>query len=230
MIYCAAHSGSGFLARVLADFGVFIGSNRNGQEDSLDLYKLLEYSVGAHFPDYARLMHEGDPALAPLVRQVFRDHLSGWTPGTRWGWKLPETGYMLPIIDQLFPTARYIHLIRDGRDVALSPFIAPNTPFWRKMYFGTDDITAWQAAADVELADDRRHHAPETMGGSTHAVPATLIAAGVTERTLPVTVTVRGGAVNATLAATSAAMAIPSSGSCLMRIPSPTEGANSAHG
>ena len=74
------------------------------------------------------------------------------------------------------------------------------------------------------------------MGASTHAVPATLIAAGVAERTLPVTATVRGGALNATLPATSAATTIPSSGRLFHKnllpqgMPPDEERANSAHG
>ena len=44
---------------------------------------------------------------------------------------------MLPVISRLFPDARYIHLIRNGRDVAFSPFVAPKERYWRKIYFGT---------------------------------------------------------------------------------------------
>ena len=36
--------------------------------------------------------------------------------------------------------ARYIHLIRDGRDVAFSDHHAPDKAFWRKVYFNTDRI------------------------------------------------------------------------------------------
>ncbi len=37
-----------------------------------------------------------------------------------WGWKLSETLFLMPIIKHYFPKAKFIHLIRDGRDVALS--------------------------------------------------------------------------------------------------------------
>lgn len=37
-----------------------------------------------------------------------------------WGWKLSETLFLMPIIKHYFPNAKFIHLIRDGRDVALS--------------------------------------------------------------------------------------------------------------
>ena len=40
----------------------------------------------------------------------------------RWGDKTPEYIYDLPVLNKLFPEAKYIHIVRDGRDVALSEF------------------------------------------------------------------------------------------------------------
>ena len=50
----------------------------------------------------------------------------------------------LPLVATIFPDARFVHLIRDGRDVAFSDHIAPELPFWRKVYFGTDAIVSWR--------------------------------------------------------------------------------------
>jgi hypothetical protein len=38
----------------------------------------------------------------------------------RWGDKTPMYMQFLPLLERLFPDARYVHLIRDGRDAALS--------------------------------------------------------------------------------------------------------------
>ena len=35
-----------------------------------------------------------------------------------WGWKFPETYLIGPAVDAVFPRARYIHMVRDGRDLA----------------------------------------------------------------------------------------------------------------
>jgi Sulfotransferase family len=40
----------------------------------------------------------------------------------RWADKTPEYVYHLPVLGSVFPDARYIHIVRDGRDVALSVF------------------------------------------------------------------------------------------------------------
>lgn len=41
---------------------------------------------------------------------------------TRWGDKTPEYVHHLPTLYQLLPDAQYVHIVRDGRDVALSIF------------------------------------------------------------------------------------------------------------
>jgi hypothetical protein len=44
---------------------------------------------------------------------------------TRWGDKTPLYMQHLPLLERLFPTARFVHLIRDGRDAALSFLSVP---------------------------------------------------------------------------------------------------------
>ena len=53
----------------------------------------------------------------------------------RWGDKTPEYAHHLPLLHDLYPEASFIHVIRDGRDVALSTF---ETQFGAK--------NAWAAA------------------------------------------------------------------------------------
>ncbi len=149
VVFNKSHSGSRLLARVLAHGGVFLGSHQNESLDSLDLLELVRHVVRRYYPDYARLWSgEGaaDAILPDLIRTVFRGHLDDFdvTAERSWGWKLCETTYIIPLIDFLFPAAKYIHLIRDGRDVAFCDHVAPSEPFWRKVYFDTDDIASWR--------------------------------------------------------------------------------------
>jgi len=39
-------------------------------------------------------------------------------PRSLWGWKFPETYLIAPLVHDVFPEARFIHMIRDGRDIA----------------------------------------------------------------------------------------------------------------
>ena len=158
IVFNASHSGSRLLASMLSRLGVFMGSNLNDSEDSLDLFELVKYLVEAHAPDYSRLFAEGDPTLEARVEAAIASHLAGRSPGRRWGWKLCETAHALPVISRLFPNARCVHLLRDGRDVAFSPFLAPKAPFWRKIYFNDARIYSWQGHSMTQRAYRNHGH------------------------------------------------------------------------
>ena len=49
----------------------------------------------------------------------------------RWGDKTPMHMRHLPLLDRLFPDAQYVHLIRDGRDAAMSFLQMPEGTFTR---------------------------------------------------------------------------------------------------
>jgi hypothetical protein len=146
ILFNKSHSGSRLLARLVEEGGIFLGAHQNESRDSLDLLRLVEYLVGRYYPDYGPLWNPAgvqDAQLADLLREVFAAHLEGLPPGRRWGWKLCETAYILPVLDNLFPGAHYIHLLRDGRDVAFCDHTSPAPAFWRKIYFNTDRIESW---------------------------------------------------------------------------------------
>lgn len=155
VVFNKSHSGSRLLARLLAHAGLFMGADRNGSEDALPLLKLVQYFVEHYHPDASRLWDGSRPvdgALAGLVEGVFADHLRGHDGVQGWGWKLCETAYALPLIDFLFPGARYIHLIRDGRDVAFSDHVAPVEPFWQKVFVDAVGVGHWRGLAYGTMA------------------------------------------------------------------------------
>ncbi|MGH7844735.1 MAG: sulfotransferase family protein, partial [Candidatus Binatia bacterium] len=40
--------------------------------------------------------------------------------GARWGWKNPRSIHLLPFFHKHFPELKFVHVVRDGRDMALS--------------------------------------------------------------------------------------------------------------
>jgi hypothetical protein len=58
--------------------------------------------------------------------------------------KTPNHASVLPLIDEVFPDARFIHVIRDGRDVAISVDAAASTwaPLWRRTFARSIRTTA----------------------------------------------------------------------------------------
>jgi hypothetical protein len=140
VIFNKSHSGSRLLQQVLAEAGVFMGAHLNDSGDSLDWLRLVDHVIEFHYPEFPL---QPDPVLESLARAVLDDHLEGFDRRGRWGWKLSETHFALPVIARIFPDAWYVHLIRDGRDVAFSNFNPPITDLLKKTYFGTDRIRHW---------------------------------------------------------------------------------------
>lgn len=78
------------------------------------------------------------PRLVDLVGVVYGQHLQG-SGKVRWGDKTPPYIQILPQLATVFPGAKFIYLVRDGRDVAKSfqglrmygPWLHDNTVEWR---------------------------------------------------------------------------------------------------
>lgn len=161
IVFNKSHSGSRVLAELLSTAGIAMGSDLNDSWDSVTLLALVDALVTRYYPDYSPLWSNDSPPdrdLQQLILDVFRRHLRGISPGRPWGWKLCETTYILPILDYCFPGAQFIHLIRDGRDVAFCDHKGPDNPFWRKVYFNTDRIRSHAGLRLSAPAYRRRSH------------------------------------------------------------------------
>ncbi len=69
------------------------------------------------------LLARTDRADAPPLEALLRAFYEGYADRfgkRRYGDKTPPYVFEMPLVRQLFPDARFVHLIRDGRDVALS--------------------------------------------------------------------------------------------------------------
>jgi hypothetical protein len=75
------------------------------------------------------------PSFADVVEAAFMANADEHG-ATRWGDKTPIYVRSIPLLHAMWPDARFVHLIRDGRDVALS---------YRSLHWGPD--TVWAAAS-----------------------------------------------------------------------------------
>jgi Sulfotransferase family len=106
--------------RIARRAGLFMGTNLNASEDSLDFFDLSErWSAKRH-----AAWENGDPFWAPwrLGRDLTNAIAAHRAPiedeSAPWGWKQPRSIHFLPLLHQRFPDMRFIHVIRDGRDLA----------------------------------------------------------------------------------------------------------------
>jgi hypothetical protein len=101
---------------------MFIGANLNVSEDALD------------FGDYSdrwinTFIARSRTPLWPITRikmsrdlqAVMEKHWASLEPAPRpWGWKEPRSIYLLQFFHNRFPGLKFLHVVRDGRDMAFS--------------------------------------------------------------------------------------------------------------
>ena len=106
-------SGTRVLARVVRQAGMYVGADLNRSEDALDF---------AAFSDCWIDPHERGETTAAMVEElralVARQHAEA--KGRPWGWKEPRSLYLLDMLAEQLPGLRFLHVVRDGRDMALS--------------------------------------------------------------------------------------------------------------
>ena len=109
MIGATGGSGTRVLAAIVQRAGMFVGSDLNRSLDALDFAAFFDRWVG-------RELTPG--AAAELRALVARQHEEAG--GRPWGWKEPRSVYLLPFLAAELPGLRFLHVVRDGRDMALS--------------------------------------------------------------------------------------------------------------
>jgi hypothetical protein len=116
-------SGTRDIARIARQVGYDLGRNLNTAGDALEFYPLHETWIN-------RLVASSSANSFPKelerdFREALQRHLAGANPAIMepkqlWGWKAPRSIYFLPFFHSLFPELKFIHVLRDGRDMAIS--------------------------------------------------------------------------------------------------------------
>jgi len=121
-------SGTRVARQALSCCGLFLGAHLNRSGDAMAFEPWLDEFIDpvltiTHGLDYRpealpEALHER--ALEDLRQRVQAYLAELPQPGAPWGLKNPRAMYLLPLWAELFPDLRFLHLVRDGRDMALS--------------------------------------------------------------------------------------------------------------
>ena len=121
MIGATGGSGTRVVARILREAGLFTGAELNESEDA---WKLGDYSdrwIDIYLSHRAgALPLDVEQAMLDDLASLLREHCGALDPGRPWGWKEPRSIYLLPFFHRHLPALRFLHVVRDGRDMALS--------------------------------------------------------------------------------------------------------------
>jgi Sulfotransferase family len=114
-------SGTRVMVQVLRKAGWFMGNRVNPRnEDSLPIacfltkwLKRLKDFPNVHPDILARAIRE--------FQRMIHIHRRGVpSPDARWGWKNPRSLWLVPFLVNQFPKLKFVHMIRDARDMMLS--------------------------------------------------------------------------------------------------------------
>ena len=115
-------SGTRVVARVARRAGMYIGVDLNDAEDARPLGAFVRrwidpYMIDRETPAWPAT----EAAMRRRLEEAVRVHCGplATTPGP-WGWKVPRSIFLLPFLDAQFPSMRFVHVVRDGRDMAFS--------------------------------------------------------------------------------------------------------------
>jgi len=114
-------SGTRVVTRILREAGLFTGAELNESEDA---WKFGDYSdrwVDVYLSHGGHALPAGvERAMLDDLGTLLLEHCSQLEPGQPWGWKEPRSIYLLPFFHRHLPALRFLHVVRDGRDMALS--------------------------------------------------------------------------------------------------------------
>jgi hypothetical protein len=114
------HSGTRILAWLCNHLGILLDTREDAAPGDVHDFRFQdEIKAIALRSLEVTQVEQVDPALVRrFQRAVYGFYTGLGSPTAEWGWKFPETYLIGPCVAAVFPKARYLHLIRDGRDVA----------------------------------------------------------------------------------------------------------------
>jgi hypothetical protein len=117
-------SGTRVIARIAKLGGYNLGANLNSAEDALEFYAFHDQWINP-FVSAERRRQKLTPWQLARMKEDFHAALARHIPeaerrGTHWGWKAPRSIYLLRFLHAQLAPLKFIHVLRDGRDMALS--------------------------------------------------------------------------------------------------------------
>jgi hypothetical protein len=115
-------SGTRVVTRIVRLAGYFMGINLNQSEDSMEFPEQYDRWINRYvLRGIAPFCQEEEELLVRDLQACVERHCSPRPPeSVLWGWKEPRSIYFLPFFDQHWPGLKFIHVVRDGRDMAFS--------------------------------------------------------------------------------------------------------------
>jgi hypothetical protein len=114
-------SGTRVFTKILRHAGLFMGKHVDDQGDSQPVSAFYSEFASEYLARNGELEEERSDRLSGRLEACLQEHLDGIPePDHPWGVKNSRSILMLPFWHDCFPGMRFLHVLRDGRDMAYS--------------------------------------------------------------------------------------------------------------
>lgn len=114
-------SGTRVVARIVRAGGMYIGHELNNYEDALPFAAFGDRWINDFIASGSSPGEETRARMTAELAGIVDEHLAHRPEETiAWGWKEPRSIYLLPFLNETMPELRFLHFVRDGRDMAFS--------------------------------------------------------------------------------------------------------------
>jgi hypothetical protein len=115
-------SGTRVVARIVRRGGMYIGQRLNDSEDAVDFGDYSDRWINGYIPYRSSALPTSiQSAMTEEIQVLLEKHCACMDQqGKPWGWKEPRSIYLLPFFHALMPSLKFLHVTRDGRDMAYS--------------------------------------------------------------------------------------------------------------
>ena len=114
-------SGTRIVCQILIDGGYYMGANLNSYNDSLDFVPFYEKWTNFYLQQRKTMTDRSFKQMIEDFQKGLSNHLKMFSPNTvNWGMKNPRSILLLPFFFSQFSNMRFIHVVRDGRDMIFS--------------------------------------------------------------------------------------------------------------
>ena len=114
-------SGTRVVAGLVRYAGFFMGKNLNVSGDAMDFVEFYDCWINRFLATEVKpLLESQTTVMNEQFLESIKKHLAHMREEAGWGWKSPRSIYLLPFFHKVFPEMKFIHVLRDGRDMAFS--------------------------------------------------------------------------------------------------------------
>jgi len=117
-------SGTRLVAQLVSESGYYLGNNLNTSRDNMTVMQYLPAMRDILLATGKSRASEKEEKILVII-QIFLDCIQAEVETSsilykKWGWKVPASYMLLPYFKRIFPNLKYIHVIRNGLDMAFS--------------------------------------------------------------------------------------------------------------